>query len=249
VIASRPSRSRRGGARLAAAAALLAGAAAVSSCSAGQLTQTASQVPAVPGNNANGGANGEIALRNLLVAYNGPDGYPQGGSAPLVVRVFNGGQASIALVGASVPAEVGTGVVLVGAATTPPPSPAPPATPEPTAPAASPEPTPPASPGGSPSPLPGATPSPQPSASPSPGPAGGSPLSIPLPPGSYALLVPGQGPYLEIIGLERPLLPGSSVPVTFTFSDGSTVTVAVPFGLPSEPVPRASAEIHPENGE
>ncbi len=72
VSASRPSRRR---ARLAATA-LFVGVAAlgtVSACSAGQVAQTADEVAAVPGANADiNGPGGAAALRDMVVVYNGP---------------------------------------------------------------------------------------------------------------------------------------------------------------------------------
>ncbi len=219
------SRSSRRSARFVAASALLAGAAAltlVSACSAGQLAQTSEMVPAVPGVNANAGPNGEIALRDLLIAYNGPQGYPQGGDAPLVVRIFNDLPTPVKLVRVTAD-DAARAVVLVGGA--------PVVTATPAAPTA------PATPSG---------------ASPSPSPAAAAPtpiaqaLSVEIASSSYQLLVPGQGEYLVLRGLTRPLGPGSSVLVTFTFDDGSSVRVNVPFGVPMEAVPRASATVHAE---
>ena len=77
------SRSSRRSARLAASAlfAGLALLAALSACSAGQISQTSTQVAAVPGANLTiGDLNVDgIALRDLVIAYRGPEGYPQGG--------------------------------------------------------------------------------------------------------------------------------------------------------------------------
>jgi len=227
------SRSSRRSARFVAASVLLAGAAAltlVSACSAGQLAQTSEEVAAVPGVNANAGPNGEIALRDLLIAYNGPQGYPQGGDAPLVVRIFNDLPQPVKLVRVTAE-DAARAVVLVGGT--------PVTTAAPTAAAASP----------SAAPSPGATP---PGASPSPSPVAAAPtpiaqaISVEIASSSYQMLVPGQGGYLVLRGLTRPLGPGSSALVTFTFDDGSSVRVNVPFGVPMEAVPRASATVHAE---
>jgi hypothetical protein len=74
-------------------AALLAGiatvaAVALTGCSAGQAAETAIKKP------SNGGLNADtndlsVAIRNLTVAYNGTQGYPAGGSAPLEVALVN----------------------------------------------------------------------------------------------------------------------------------------------------------------
>jgi copper(I)-binding protein len=223
---------------------LFAGAAAlaVSACSAGQITQTSSQVPAIPGVNVNiGGPGGAIAIRDLLVPYNGPEGYPQGGSAPLVVRIFNDAAEPGLLVGVS--SADAASVTLVGGApvATPTAAPTPAATPPPATPPA----TPPAA-----TPTPGAEATPEPTApavpptpTPAPAPAGQTSFRIEVPSGSYVLLVPGQGPYLQLDGLTRALATGGSVAVTFTFEGHAPVTVNVPVAPPTAPAPRASADI------
>jgi copper(I)-binding protein len=218
--------------------------AAVAACSAGQITQTATQVGAVPGANVNAGPNGEIGLRDLLVLYNDSAGYPAGGTAPLVVRIFNDGQTTIRLIGVTA-GNAAAGVALVGGQPT--------ATPTPTAP---PSPAAPASPtaAAGTSPTPAATPpaTATPAATPTPGatpPATGAPPAAPaaprieIPAGSYVLLVPGQGPYLQLVGLTGALTPGMSVPVTFTFEGIAPVTVTVPFGLPASAGPRSTPEV------
>lgn len=220
------SRSSRRSARLFAASALFAGAAvlvAVSACSAGQITQTSSQVSVVPGANANTGPGGLIAVRDVVVAYNG-QGYPQGGSAPLVARIFNGGPTSVKLV--KVTADDAQSVVLLG-------GPEPTATPTPT-PKATATGTPRASGSASGSPSAAATTAP-------PKPVGQTDFTIDIAPTGYALLVPGGGQYLQLTGLKRALFVGASVMVTFTFSDGSAATVSVPVTPPSAPQPRSSA--------
>src|SRR5262245_7331546 len=74
--------------------AVLAGA--LAGCSAGNLAQTSEMVPPVVGVNEQ---IGPIALRDVHIAYNGPGGYPKGGTAPLVVRLFNTGTTPVKLVG------------------------------------------------------------------------------------------------------------------------------------------------------
>ena len=99
----------------------------VTGCSAGQHTQTAAHVAAVPGMSVNLGPDGEIALRDLTIAYHDSLGYPQGGSAPLVVRIFNEGAKPAVLVGVS--STDATSVSLVGGAPAPTPVATPPASP------------------------------------------------------------------------------------------------------------------------
>jgi copper(I)-binding protein len=234
VTASCPSRRRaaRRTARL--VAALVTGAAVLwagSACSAGKVTQTAAVVAAVPGVNANASPNALIALRDLVIAYGGPQGYPVGASVPLVVRIFNQGDAAVRLVRVSA-GDAAERVVLVSdvreTATTaaPPPSPSGSASASASASAGSP-----ASP---PAPTPEVSPTPRrPSAE-------QESFTVVVPSLGFALLVPGQGPYLQLVGLTRPLIPGQTVTVTFGFDDGSTVSAAIPFSPPATPLPRPS---------
>jgi hypothetical protein len=224
------SRFSRHGVRLGAASALLVGAVVLSACSAGQITGTSVQVPPIQGVNANAGPDGTIALRNVLIAYNGTAGYPRGGTAPLEVRIFNNGTQPVTLVGVTA-GDAATGVTLAGGTQAPPPEPSP--TPPP---AESPSPTAPETPDATP-PTPAEPP-------------GQGTFAIEIAPGSYVLLVRGVDQYLQLVGLREPLLPGSSVPVTFEFRDGgtTTVTVQVPMGLPTTPLPRPTLAV-PEEGE
>lgn len=259
------------------ASALFAGLAAVavvSACSAGQLTQTGSQVAAVPGANANVGPDNRIALRNLTVAYSGPQGYPRGSSAPLVVRIFNDGTQPVRLV--SVTAEdfaqsvnlvSGPTAAQAGAASSTSPATAPPAA------SGSPSrqvvpPTATLSPARTASGALAATPTRTPSSAASvsltpTAPRGAAATALPstpaaaaqtpapvgfpitIPPSSYVLLVPGQDTYLQLTGLARALLPGESVRVTFTFDQGRTAIVQVPMGPPDVPQPRPTGTGEP----
>jgi hypothetical protein len=225
--------SRRFGtrARLVAVSVLIAGVAVLSACSAGKITQTSTQVAAVPGGSVD---LGPIALRDLTVAYNGIQGYARGADAPLVVRIFNSGTTPVVLT--KVTTDKAEQVVLLGgsaqpaATTPPPPSPSASASPSGSAsPSASGRPT--ASAGAS------ATITQAPTQAP-----GQSAFAITIGPGGYVLLVPGQGQYLALRGLKEPLTPGFVTNVSFTFDNGATTTVGVPFGLPTEAGPRASAE-------
>ncbi len=221
--------------------ALVAGACAalaLAGCSAGQLTQTSSQVAAVPGVNVNAGA---IALRNLVIPYNDPGGYPAGSDAPLDVRIFNDGVTTIRLVGAS--ADKAAAVSLVGPpepVVTPAPASPLPATSASPSPSAAPTGSPPASPPASVSPSPAASPSAEPSA---PAPAS-SAISIEIPAQSFVALVPGEGAYLELTGLKEAVLPGSWVTVTFTFDNGVSVPAQIPLApQPDLIVPRATSVV------
>lgn len=226
------SRSSRRSARLAASAlfAGLALLAALSACSAGQISQTSTQVAAVPGANLTiGDPNVDgIALRDLTIPYLGPQGYPQGGSAPLVVRIFNIGPSTVTLV--KVTTDAARAVVLVGGPVI---TPAATATPTPTA---SGTPSGSAVPSGSA--TPNATPTPTVAAQ-----AGQEKFSIAVASVAYALLVPGQGAYLQLIGLKSALLPGQSVHLSFAFADGRTGDIVVPVSVPPDAQPRPTEHV------
>jgi copper(I)-binding protein len=93
-------RSTSGFAGLGLAVAAFVAVALVSACSAGQITGTDTQVPAVPGTNVQVAAPGGIVgVRNAVVSYPGLAGYPAGATAPLDLRLFNDTQQAIRLVG------------------------------------------------------------------------------------------------------------------------------------------------------
>jgi len=221
-------------------AALAAGVGAVlglAGCSAGQITQTATQVAPVPGANADAG---QVALRNLVIEYNGPEGYPAGGDAPLVVRLFNSGTSAVTLTG--VTADKAGAVNLVGTPTVVTPSASPTAT-------ASPSPTVEASP----SPEGSPTASPTPTSTPTTATPQARPVSVTIPPQSFVLLVPGEGDagHLVLTGLTEAVAPGEFASVTFTFDDGTSAVVLVPLAPPTNEVPRATPIVepgHPEPG-
>jgi hypothetical protein len=192
----------------------------LTACSAGQVTQTSKQVSAVPGVNATVGAapNGGpiIALRNVMFAYKDTAGFPVGGKAPLIVRLFNETAVPLKLTGVDAP-EFGQ-VVLSGKASEQVGS-----TGEPS------------------SEAPG-TPSPGASETPS-APAGDADISVLIPPHGYTELVPGEGAFLQIAGLKQKIAPGDVVPVTFTFSNGSSVTLNISTAPPSVPAARSPLPI------
>jgi len=170
------------------------------------------QVAAVPGANGNAGPDGTVALRNALVPYNNPAGYPQGGNAPITVRIFNSGLNPITLVGAEAPGSAASVQLVGGTVATQAPTSAPPS------------PSIGASKSGSPSA------SAVPTATTPPKPAGQTNFSVAIASAGYALLVPGQGAYLQLTGLTQALTPGLLVTVTFHFDDGSKATLSLPVG-------------------
>jgi copper(I)-binding protein len=224
---------------LAAAAAGVGAVLGLAGCSAGLITQTATQVAPVVGIDIDAG---DIALRNVVIAYSGPEGYAAGSDAPLVVRIFNNGMTSVTLVGAS--SDQAEAVVLLGSPTVVSP------TGEATQPPA-PEST--ASPDGEAQPTPTDTGEPTPTdpaaptATPSPTGPAPQPVSVTIPPQSYVLLVPGESEsgFLVLSGLRKSIIPGESVNVTFSFDNGASVVVPVPLAPPVTEVPRATPVVDP----
>jgi copper(I)-binding protein len=210
------SSTRRGRIRLVAGSALVGALLALSACSAGQLAQTAQQQSAIAGVNGQT-ADGRVALRNALIPFNGPQGYQQGGNAPMAVSIFNNGPNAVKLVDVS--AQDASDVVLVGGAGTN-------VVPSPSAPPPSPTAT--ASPSAAPSPTTTA-------------PSGQTSFSITIASGGYAVLTQQDGTYLQLVGLHRSLASGDTVPVVFSFDDGSSATMTLPVGPATAVVPRNPA--------
>lgn len=89
----------------------------LSSCGAGQITQTDTQVAAVDGANQDAG---DIALRDVLLPYpeNGAGAYPEGSDVPLQATIVNDGNAPDTLIAVRTPAA--TRVLVQGRTTIPP---------------------------------------------------------------------------------------------------------------------------------
>ncbi|GAA3431439.1 hypothetical protein [Kutzneria kofuensis] len=88
----------------------------VAGCGAGQITQTASQVPAV---NGSMGTVKQIAVRDAQLAYpTGKRYYSRGDSASLIVTIANSGQTADKLTSVSSP-QFSSGAQIVGDATIP----------------------------------------------------------------------------------------------------------------------------------
>lgn len=200
-------------------------------CGAGQVAATAEVQSAIDGANGNAGT---VAVRNARILY--PDGgvATKGGTATLAVSLVNSSVDPQQLVRVTTPAAASTALSIARPATTPSPSPVSTAT---------------ASPSGSASASGSASPSASGSASPSPSASAASSPSPAMP--SVNLTVPGQGirtllpggESIRLIGLTHDLVSGRTVPVTFTFSSGASVTLIVPIVVPStfQSDPSASA--------
>jgi copper(I)-binding protein len=226
-------RSRLALAALAAGVGVVLG---LAGCSAGLNAQTSQQAPPVPGANAN---IGNVALRNLVIQYNGPAGYAAGDDAPLVVRLFNDGMEPVTLTG--VTADKADSVSLVGTPAVVTPTDSPTIAPTNTA-TAQPEET---------EGTPTATQTASPTPTVTPTRAAPRPVSITIPAQSFVLLVPGEGDagHLELTGLTEAISPGEFATLTFTFDDGSSLVVQVPLAPPTNPVPRATPVVSPGEGE
>lgn len=240
IPASLPTRRRTVlGAALLASAAL--GVGLLSGCSAGQITQTDTQVAAVPGVSAQS-ADGLIALREGVMAYSAE--YKAGSVVPIEVRLFNNAKQSVKLTG--VTAGSAGGVVLVGAPSA---AASPSASPTPSPSSASPS----SSKSSSSSASPAASKSPTPS--PTPAVAGSSKISVEIPVGGFVSLSEGSKTYLAVEKLTGETLKAGSaladVTFTFTYADGSTTTInlpELPMTVPLSPLPKPSSVVEHEEG-
>ncbi|EWC62165.1 hypothetical protein UO65_2531 [Actinokineospora spheciospongiae] len=218
---SRGQQNLTGGRRLAPALAGLGLAAVlgVTGCSAGQITQTDSQLPAVNGAEHTQGA---IALRNAVLAYPEGGSYPEGSEAPLVLTIVNTGSADDALT--EVTSPVAASATVTGSKDLPGGFAIEVGTPGENAEV-----------GGHSS----AAPTPTPSGAPSSAPGSVAPTTSAKAPNEKL----GE---LEIVleDINTRLFPGKTVPVTFVFANAGPVTVELPIGASSEPREEQHAEEH-----
>lgn len=218
-------------------AAAVAAAFALSGCGAGQVSQTDTMVAAVPGTSdtrvdSDNGIN--IAVRNVMVQFGGLEGYPVGGDAPLVARIFNDGTKSNKLIDVTVSEDVAADVTLAGGQ---PPADTEPDTNEPADGdgTGSEEPA-----GGDGTDQPGT--GDEPAAPLDPNVPAFDPIDLPA--GGFQLLVPEEGRFLQLTDLQKPLKPGDVVTVTFVFDSGDPLTLSIPVEIPMDPVDRAPADDH-----
>jgi len=230
--------------------AVAVGVVALAGCSVGQVTQTDSIEPAVNGNRADVG---DIALRDVMVAYPENGGYEAGDDAPLLLTIVNVGGADDTLVSVSSPAA--TSVELVGDPAVPgraalqvvvPDESAQPTSSQPSSqPSTQPETTESSLPESSitePSaPADTGTPSsPESSSSSSEAPAAESSE----PQTTETELAPQEVGTMSIVltGLTADLPMGKNVPVTFVFASGGQVTVQLPIAAPATARPDPTGE-------
>jgi hypothetical protein len=200
---------------------------ALAGCSAGQVAETAILKAPVSGLDTQT-PDGGLLIRNLQVAYNNPDGYKPGESAPLEVSLFNQTEQPMTVLISSKPQQSDTVVsaeqIGVGPAT---PASAP-ATTEPT---------------------------PDPSASGS-APASAEPTAPALQPARFTIaplgsktFLTGDDPTLVASKLSGVLLPGLSLSLTFEVDGtGQSLDVLAPFAVPTSPASRAPG-VEGENSE
>lgn len=232
---TRSIRERRGRVLLVGAA--IATALLGSGCGAGQIAQTAQIAPGVPGVNAQT-PDGLFKVRNLTIAYPGPQGYPAGADAPLELALYNDSDAPVTVEISTADARA---VVLGGGSSAAPaPTEASP-TATPASPTGAPES---AGPTGSPGatetlPAGGETPGPTnaPTTPAAPAPAGPARLQIPA--AGFVLLNGVEGAQvLRLAGLGRALVPGEAVNLVFDVG-GQRIETPARVAVPLTPVPRS----------
>jgi copper(I)-binding protein len=228
----------------AAAAIAVSGALLIAGCAAGQDTQTTNQRPPIDGASTDAGS---ISIRTAAVAASDTgDSYAKGSDAKLQLVIINNGPQQVQLQSVSSPVAGSAQVSSTGVNETTSSGLTSSAT-ESASPAASGSATPSGTAGAvttanarssSPATTGSATASATASASETPSPSesastpANAPISIPAG-GSVQVGFSPVGPNVILSGLTAELYPAQTVPVTFTFSDGTTVTLDVPVALPS----------------
>ena len=226
-----------------AAGAAMAAVIALAGCSAGQVAETALLKAPVSGLSTQS-PDGALLIRNLQVVYNGPEGYPAGGSAPIEVSLFNQTQQPITVTITSRPPPGGVRRHRLR------PAGSSPAAPRRARRAPIPEPSgsrPPAN-SGLPSeqvpetgPSVSAPPAQGESAQPPPAPAG-QPARITIQPLSSATFLPGDRGGLRATGLSAKLAPGFSLSLTIQLEGSAApIDVLAPFATPTSPASRGAA--------
>jgi copper(I)-binding protein len=227
--------------------ALLLSPIALTACSAGQVSQTATQNRDKVGPEA---AVGDITLRQITLAHPQEGLYEEGENAELQMAIVNTSTEADTLVG--IEGEVFDGVLVSGQATA---SPAVPGSPS-AEPVATTAPAAPTTPGTAPqttapeaTPSPGALPTPTVPAAPS-TPTASSEVEIPVPAGSTVFLGGASGATVELADLSEELTAGQSIEVTLTFEQAGEVTVQALVATPDRVVPREEPfDFHHEEGE
>ena len=246
--------------RAATMGALLLSPIALTACSAGQVSQTATQNRDKVGPEA---AVGDLTLRAITLAHPEDGLYEEGDTAELQMAIVNGDTEPDRLIG--IEGEAFDGVVVAGEATASPAVPSSPsAVPSPAAPSSTPAgettapgttapgttagETPAAGPTGPAATDPAATAPPTAPATPT-APQASTEVDIPIPPASTVFLGGADGATVELAALSEELTAGQSLEVTLTFERAGEITVPVLVATPDEVLPREEPfDFHHEEG-
>ncbi len=224
-VSAEPVRMRRLGTAAALATALL-----ISGCAAGQHASTAQEKPSIDGTNA---TLGTIALRGLVIEP--PAGatpfYGPGTDAAVKLVIVNSGTKTDTLTNITSPTVGDWGAFGTTAAAA--------------AVVAADNPAPPSSAAASSASSPAGASSGAPSSASSPAATSAQPPSVPTGQKSVPIVaggrvswgVPETDAVLLLLHATKRIYPGTTVPVTFTFANAGSITVAVPVGLSSNPQP------------
>jgi hypothetical protein len=210
---------------------------ALTGCGAGNNAATSDMQPAISGVNVDAG---DLALRDLQVDFGQRGVYQEGEAAPLRVWIDNRGSEPVVLEAVTSPAAEAVTLATEALITE-----------EETPTADGESPTADATPGtgetetpGGETSAPGEDDAASPTADATESPAGEEPdtegllgereFEIEIEPSSYVRLAPTHGSFLLLEGLKEELSSGSTVEVTFSFSNGEEVTVDLPMGEPAE---------------
>jgi hypothetical protein len=195
----------------------------VAGCGSGQVTQTDSMEPAVNGNK---GDLGELALRNVAIAYPENGSYDKGDDAPLLLTIVNTGGTDDELTAVSTPAA-GT-VEVTGDKTLPARTALQAVVPDESAASSSVEPTESSAPSSSESSAETSAPGSSGSESPEPSSESSEPESTES---AEAPDVVGMV-YIQLRDLTADLPMGKNVPITFIFANAGQITISVPIDTP-----------------
>lgn len=203
----------------------------VAGCGSGQVTQTDNMEPAVNGNKGN---LGELALRDVAIAYPENGSYDQGDDAPLLLTIINTGGTDDELTAVSTPAA-GT-VEVTGDKTLPARTAIEAVMPDESAASSSVEPTESSAPSSSESSAETSAPGSSESESPSGSESAGSPASS-TPESTESAEAPDVvgTVYIQLRDLTIGLPMGKNVPITFIFANAGQITISVPIDTPDTP--------------
>ncbi|MGY1707210.1 hypothetical protein ACI79C_21830 [Geodermatophilus sp. SYSU D00697] len=192
---------------------------ALSACSAGQVSQTATQNRDKVGPEAQ---SGDITLRQVLLGYPTEGRYSAGDDAPLSLAIVNGSNEADTLVG--IEGDAFSGVVVSGQTT---PSPAVPGSPS-AAPTTGGTPAAPSDPAAAPT-----------SAAPtSAAPSASTRVDIPIPARSTVFVGEDGGLTVDLADLSEELTAGQSIELTLTFQNAGEIPVQASVATPDRALPR-----------